>query len=96
MFFQFLWQMPVYLVGYAERMLYPKQPIVLLVRRHLNTTLLTNFENLNSIWNIFRETHYFLVLTDLVIICIYLRTTDRPFRNQGNAHHFTSKLVTVI
>ena len=34
--------------------------------------LLTYFENLNSISNIFRETHYFLVLKDPLIICIYL------------------------
>ena len=66
--------MRVYLVGYAKRMLYSEQPTDLLAWRHLNPMLLTNFENLNSIPNIFQETHDFLVLTDLVIICIYLRT----------------------
>ena len=85
--------MPVYLVSYAKRMLYSEQPSVLLARRHLNTMILINFENLNSISNILQETHYFLVLTDLVIICIYLRTTDRHFREQGNVRHPTSKLL---
>ena len=55
--------------------------------------LLTDFGNLNSILNIFQETHKFLDLTDLLIICIYLRTTDRHFRDQGNVHHLTSKLL---
>ena len=32
--------------------------------------ILTNFENLNSVSNIFQETHDFLVLKDPVIICI--------------------------
>ena len=50
---------------------------VLLVRRHLNTKLLTNFGNLISLLNIFQETHDLLALTDPVIICIYLRITDR-------------------
>ena len=85
--------MSVYLVGYAKRMLYSKQPTILLARRYLNTLLLTNFENLNFILNIFQETHDFLVLTDPVIICIYLRTTDRYFRDQGKFHHPTSKLL---
>ena len=35
-FVHFLWQMPVYLVSYAKRMLYSEQPTVLLARRHLN------------------------------------------------------------
>ena len=56
-FCHFLWQMPVYLVGCAKCMLYSEQPTVLLARRHLNTMLLTNFENLDSISNIFQETH---------------------------------------
>ena len=86
--------MPVDLVSYAQRMLYSEQPTVLLVRRHLNTMILTNFEKLNSISNIFQETHDFLVLTDSVIIFIYLRTTDRHFRDQGNVRHPTSKLLT--
>ena len=55
--------------------------------------LLTNFENLNSILSIFQETHDFLVLADPVIICIYLRTTERHFRDQGNVRHPTSKLL---
>ena len=61
-FFHFFLKMPVYRVGYAKRMLYAEQSTVLLARRHLNTTLLTNFENINSISNIFQETHDFLVL----------------------------------
>ena len=40
---------------------------------------LTSFENsLKFISNIFQETHNFLVLTDPVIICIYLRTIRNP------------------
>ena len=55
--------------------------------------LLTNFENVSSISNIFQETHDFLVLADQLIICIYLRTTDRYFRDLGNVNHPTSKLL---
>ena len=47
-----------------------------LARRYLNTMILNNFEILNSILNSFQETHDFLVLTDPVIIFIYLWTTD--------------------
>ena len=61
--------------------------------RRLNTIIFTSFEKLNSISNIFQETHDTLVLTDPVIICIYLRTTDRHFRDQGNVRHATSKLL---
>ena len=50
-------------VSYAKHMLYPEQPTVLLARRHLSTMLFPNFETLNSIMNIFLETHNFLVLT---------------------------------
>ena len=91
--FHFLWQMPAYLVSYANGMLHSEQPTVLLARRHLNTMLLTNFENLNSISNIFQETHDFLVLTEPLIICIYLRTTDRQFCDQRNVRLPTSKLL---
>ena len=78
--------MSIHLVGYVK-------PTVLLTRRHLNTMLLTNFENANSISNIFQVTHDFLVLVDPLIICIYLRITDRHFCNQRNVHHLTSKLL---
>ena len=74
-------------------MLYSEQPTVLLARRHLNTMLLSNIQNLNSISNILQKTHNFLVLTDPVFICIYLRTTNRHFRDQGNDLHPTSKLL---
>ena len=74
-------------------MMYSEQPTVLLARRHLNTMLLTNFENLNFISNFFQETHYFLDLTDPSIICIYLRTTDRNFRDQRDVRHPTSKFL---
>ena len=84
--------MSIYLVTYAKRKLNSEQPTVLLARRHLNTIILTNFENLNSISNIFQEIHDFLVLADPLIICIYLRTTDRHFRDQGNVLHPTPKL----
>ena len=85
--------MPVYLASNAKRMLFSEQPTVLLARRHLHTMILTNFENLNSISNIFQDTHDFLVLTDPVIICIHLRTSDRYFLDQGNVRHPTSKLL---
>ena len=55
--------------------------------------ILTNFENLNSILNVSQGTRDFLVLTDQVTICIYLRTTDRHFHDQGNTCHLTSKLL---
>ena len=51
------------------------------------------FWKLNYISSIFQETHDFLVLADPVIICIYLRTTERHFRDQGNVRHPTSKLL---
>ena len=76
--------MRVYLVGLAKPTLHFEQPIVLLARRHLDTILLTKFENLNSISNIFQETHDFLVLTNPVIIFTHLRTTDRHFRDHWN------------
>ena len=85
--------MPVYLMGYARCMLYSDQPTVLLARRLLNEIHLTNFENLNFISNLFQETHNFLVLTDPVIICIYLRNTNIHFHDQGNACLSTSKLL---
>ena len=84
--------MPVYLVSYAKRMLYSVVS-VLLARKHLGRMILNNFENLNSIWNVFQETHELLILTDPVIICIYLRTTVRLFRDQGNARHLSSKIL---
>ena len=80
-------------MGYVKRMLHSEQPTVLLARRHLNTMLLINFENFNSISNIFWEAHNFLVLMDPLIICICLRTTDRHFRDQGKVFHPTSKLL---
>ena len=73
-------------------MLYSEQPTVLLARRHLNTVILTIFENLNSISNIFQETHNFLVLTDPSVICIYLRTTEKHFCDQVKVRYPTSKL----
>ena len=74
-------------------MLYSEQQTILLARRHLNTILLTNFENLNSISKICQGTHDFLVLTNPVIIYTYLRTTDRHFPDQGKVRHPTSKLL---
>ena len=85
--------MPVYFVSYSERMLYSEQATVLPARRHLNTMILTNFEKLNSISNIFQETHDFFVLTDPVIIYIYLRTTESHLCDQGGVPHPTSKLL---
>ena len=54
--------------------------------------LFTYFKNLNFILNIFQKSHAFLDLTDLLIICIYLRTTERHFCDQGNVRHLLSKL----
>ena len=85
--------MSVYFISYAKRMLYSEQPTVLLARRHLNTLILTNFENLNFISNCFQETYDFLVLADPVNICIYSRTTNRHFRDQESVLHPTSKLL---
>ena len=76
--------MTVYLVSYAKCMLYSEQPTVLLAKRHLNAMILTNFENVNSLSNIFQERQDFLVLMDPVIICVYLRTTDSHFSDKGN------------
>ena len=81
--------MLVYLVIYTKRILHSEQPNFLLAQRHLNTMILTNFENLNSISNIFQETHHFLVFADPVIICICFW----HFRDQGNVRHPTSKLL---
>ena len=75
------------------RMLYSQQPTFLLAWWHLNKMLLTNFENLSSISYIFQETHDFLVFTDPLIVCIYLRTTHRHLHDQGNVLHATSKLL---
>ena len=86
-FFYFLWQMLVILsVTQSARCNLSSQPFCLLG----DTILLTNFENLNSVWNIL---HDFLVLTVPLIICIYLKTTNRHFRDQGNVRHPNSKLL---
>ena len=79
-----------FIFPYAKRMLYFEQPTVLLTRRHPNTFFLTNS---SSISNIFQETHDFLVLMDSLIICIYLRTADRHFRDQRNVRHSSSELL---
>ena len=92
-FFHFLSQMPVYFLCYAKRMLYSQQLTISLTWRHLNPMILINFETLNSISNIFQETHHLLVLTDPAIIYIYLRTTGKHFRDQANLCHPTSKLL---
>ena len=86
--------MLVYLVGYLKRMLFSQQSTVLLVRRHLNTMLFINFENLNYILHIFQENTRFLSFDGHpVIVCIYLKTHDRHFRDQGNVRCPTSKLL---
>ena len=61
--------------------------------KHVTTMFLINFENLSSISNIFQELHEFSALTDPAIICVYFRTTNRHFRDQGNVPHPTSKLL---
>ena len=66
--------------------------VFFLAQRQLNM-ILTNFEDLNSISNIFQETNDSLVLTDPVIIYIYLRITGRRFRDQGNIRYPASKLL---
>ena len=40
-FFHFLWQIPVFFLGYVKRKLYSEQPTILFARRHLNEILLT-------------------------------------------------------
>ena len=80
--------------SYARRMLYSEHPTFLLARRHLNSVILTNFENLSFVK--FHFKHFprnFLVLTDPLIICIYLRPTNRRFRDQENVHYSTSNLI---
>ena len=62
-------KMPVHLVGNEKRTLYLEQPTILLARKYLNTMLLT------SLLNIFQGTDDFVILTDSVIICIYLGAT---------------------
>ena len=46
---------------------------------------MANFENFNTIWNIFQDTQDFVVLADPVIIYIYLGITERHFRDQGRS-----------
>ena len=95
-FRHFLMKIFSFIFSYTKHMLYFEQTTVSLDWRHLNTILLTNFENLNSISNIFQETLHFLVLTDPRIICIYLRTSDRHFRHQGNVRHSASELLKCV
>ena len=80
-----------FLVGYARCMLYSKQPTVLLARRHLSIMLLTNFGNLNFISVISQETHN--LSFDRPTNYLFLFTTERHFRYQGNVLHPTSKWV---
>ena len=75
-------------------MLYSEHPTFLMARRHLNSVILTNFENLSFVK--FHFKHFprnFLVLTDPLITCIYLRPTSRRFRDQENVHYSTSNLI---
>ena len=72
---------------YAKRVLYSMQPTTSLARRHLNTMLLTNFEHFGHFP---RNTQ---ALTDPLIICVYLRTTNRNFHDQKNFRHPTLKLL---
>ena len=67
--------------------------VYITTQRRLNTIILTNFENLNFMSNTFQKTCDFLYLTDPLIICIYLRTTGRHFRDKGNVRHPTAKLL---
>ena len=53
-----------------------------MVWNYLKTMLLANFENLNSVSDIFHETHDYLVSTDSIIICIYIKTNSRHFSDQ--------------
>ena len=66
--------MPVYIVGYAKRMLYSEQANGFfgseIPKHNAFDCIDEKFENLNSISNIFQETHDLLVLKDSVIICI--------------------------
>ena len=56
-----------------------------------------NFKNLNSISNVFHETHYFLFLTDSVVICTYLRRTSvRSFWKKPPADIFLTRGTSII
>ena len=45
------------------------------------------FENLNSNSKIFEETHNFLIFIDSVIICIYLRRSQREILLERSSSH---------
>ena len=90
--------MPVDLVGYAKRMLYPDQPTVLLARRHLNTMLLTLSMNIrkfkfhleyfltNATFLSFDGLSYDLYLFNKEPAYLPLKkTTDRHFCDQVNS-----------
>ena len=53
--------------------------------------LLSNFDNLNSISNIFQETRD--SFDGPSIIRIYLRTAEKDFLDQGKVRHPSSKLI---
>ena len=71
-------------IGYVSCKLYSgSQPVVGLKTPKRNA--FGQFSKFEFHFEHFQETHDFLVLTDPVIICIYLRTTDRHFPTRGTS-----------
>ena len=92
-FFHFCLDKYMFTLSVTQRVSCTLSSQPLLPWRHLNTVILTNFEKLKSISNIFQEIHDFVILMDPVVLCIYLRTIGRHFSYQGNVGHPTSKLL---
>ena len=57
-------------------------------------------QNSNSTWNVFQEMRHFLILTDLVIISIYLKNSQPRFKKQmffwsENIRHRASRFTKI-
>lgn len=81
--------MLVYLVGDAKCVLYFEQPTIFLARRYLNIMLLT------SLLNSFQELEDFVILTDSVITCMYLRAS-LSFSKNPPTYVFVTRRTSVI
>ena len=54
----------------------------------------TKHNDFDQFWKFkFHFEHNFLLSRDPVIICVYLRTTDKHFHDQGNVRQPTSELL---
>ena len=72
--------MSIYFVVYEKLMLVANRFVGSEIPKHDDFDFIDeSFENLNSISNIFQEARNFLVLTDSVIICTYLRKRQHKF-----------------